>query len=230
MATLLTPPKPLVKESLAVALREKIVSGVIEPGEVIVEGKWATHFGVAQGSVREALNILASEGFVQKTHGRRARVTNFAREDIAQIYQLRGSLEGLAARLVVEQRKGFSAIEKAWDDMQQAAAAGDIKGLTDADLRFHLTLCDLPGNRFLQEHARRLLIPLFAFVLMRVHTNQRGSKPWNNSIGLHGRILAALRLGDPFLAEQFVVRATRDFALVAYDDWELKSGAGPSLP
>jgi DNA-binding GntR family transcriptional regulator len=158
------------------------------------------------------------------------RGSRISREDIAQIYQLRGSLEGLAARLVVEQRKGFSAIEKAWDDMQQAAAAGDIKGLTDADLRFHLTLCDLPGNRFLQEHARRLLIPLFAFVLMRVHTNQRGSTPWNNSIGLHGRILAALRLGDPFLAEQFVVRATRDFALVAYDDWELKTGVGPSLP
>ena len=227
MGTLLAPPKPLVKESLAVALREKIVKGVIEPGEVIVEGKWATHFGVAQGSVREALNILASEGFVQKVHGHRARVTNFAREDVEQIYQLRGALEGLAARLAVEQRADLSAIEKAWDDMQRAADAGDIRGLADADLRFHLTLCDLPCNRFLQDHARRLLVPLFAFVLMRVHTNQCGSTPWNNSIGLHGRILAALRLGDPFLAEQFVLRATHDFAAVAYDDWEVKPGPSP---
>ena len=228
MSTLLTPPKPLVKQSLAAALREKIVSGAIKPGEVIVEGKWAAHFGVAQGSVREALNILASEGFVQKAHGRRARVTNFTREDVEQIYKLRGSLEGLAARLIVEQQKDLSAMEKAWGDMQRAAAAGDIKRLTDADLHFHLALCDLPSNRFLREHARRLLVPLFAFVLMRVHTNQRGSTPWNNSIGLHGRILAALRLGDPFLAEQFVVRATHDFAVVAYDDWEMKTGPSPS--
>ncbi len=228
MSTVIAPPKPLVKESLAAALREKIVSGMIEPGEVIVEGKWAAHFGVAQGSVREALNILGSEGFVQKTHGHRARVTKLTREDVEQIYELRGSLEGLAARLAVERQRDLTDMEKAWADMQRAVASGDIKGLANADLHFHLALCDLSGNHFLQEDARRLLVPLFAFVLMRVHTNQRGSTPWSNSIGLHGRILLALRLGDPFLAEQFVIRAIHDFAVVAYDDWEAQAGQPPS--
>lgn len=101
MITLPIPPKPVIKQSLAEALREKIVTGEIEPGEVIVEGKWAAQFGVAQGSIREALNILALEGFVQKAHRRRARVTEFTREDVQQIYQMRASLEGLAARLIV---------------------------------------------------------------------------------------------------------------------------------
>jgi DNA-binding GntR family transcriptional regulator len=217
------PPIPLVKQSLAAALRERIVTGEIEPGEVIVERKWAARFGVAQGSVREALNILTAEGFVQKDHGHRARVTELTREDVEQIYQMRGSLEGLAARLIVEQQKDLSKMEKAWTEMQRAAAAEDIKGLLTADLDFHLTLCDLSGNRFLKECARRLLIPLFAFVLMRVETNQRGSTPWSKSIDLHGRMLAALRLGNPFLAEQFAVGAIGHFAVVAYDDWEGKT-------
>jgi DNA-binding FadR family transcriptional regulator len=44
------------------------------PGEKIVEGAWARQYGVAQLSIREALNILMAEGFVTKGHGRSARV------------------------------------------------------------------------------------------------------------------------------------------------------------
>lgn len=214
------PPRPLVKEALAATLRQKILSGAIEPGEVIVEGKWAAQLGVAQGSVREALNILAGEGFVEKVPGRRARVIKLSREDVRQIYSLRSYIEGLAARLVVENQVDHAGMHEAWTEMQQAAASGQVEQLVNADLRFHLLLCEYSGNRFLCEHARRLLVPLFAFVLMRVHTNQRGSQPWAVSFGLHGRILEVLRLGDPFVAEQVVMRTTQTFASVAYDDWE----------
>jgi DNA-binding GntR family transcriptional regulator len=224
MSTSLTPLRPLIKESLAAALREKIVSGAIEPGQVIVEGKWAAQLGAAQGSVREALNILAAEGFVRKTPGRRATVTKLTREDVKHIYQVRSSLEGLAARLVVEQRADLGAMEAAWGDMRRASETNDIQQLVNADLRFHLLLCEQSGNGFLLEHARRLIVPLFAFVLMRVYTNRRGSLPWVPSLELHGRLLDVLRLGDPCVAEQFAARTTDRFAAVAYDDWEAKSG------
>jgi DNA-binding GntR family transcriptional regulator len=223
MSTSLTPTRALIKETLAAALREKIVSGVIEPGEVIVEGKWAAQLGAAQGSVREALNILVSEGFVRKIPGRRATVTKLTREDVKQIYQVRSSLEGLAARLVVDQRADLRGMEAAWGDMQGASQTGDIHQLVNADLRFHLLLCEQSGNGFLLDHARRLLVPLFAFVLMRVYTNRRGSLPWVPSLELHGHLLDVLRLGDPCVAEQFTARITDRFAAVAYDDWEAKT-------
>lgn len=221
-------PKPLVKESLAAILREKIVSGEVQPGEVIVEGKWATQFGVAQGSVREALNLLALEGFVRKIPGRRATVIKFSPEDVRQIYRLRSYLEGLAARLVVERSADLSGMERAWSAMKTAAESGDIRELVNADLRFHLLLCEQSGNRFLLQDARRLLVPLFAFVLVRVYTNRRGSQPWATAtFALHGRILEVLRMGDPFVAEQVVMRATEAFASVAYDDWEGSSVVRP---
>ena len=47
----------LLKENLAVQLREAILAGRILPGEKIIEGRWARQFGVAQVSIREALNI-----------------------------------------------------------------------------------------------------------------------------------------------------------------------------
>jgi DNA-binding GntR family transcriptional regulator len=213
----------LLKETVAATLREKIVSGVIEPGQVIVEGKWATQLGVAQGSVREALNILAAEGFVQKTHGRRARVMKLSREDVHQIYQVRSHLEALAARLVVERQADLSGIAAACADLREAVAAGDVKRIVEADLRFHLALCEQSGNHILLEHARRLLVPLFAFVLMRVYTNQQGSRLWLPTARLHSSILEVLRLGEPFVAEQYVLRVTSKFEMGAYDEWEAQA-------
>src|SRR3981189_1893828 len=91
-----------VKHDLADRLRTEIMNGSLPRGVRIVEGKWAQKFGVAQGSIREAINILALEGFVNKESGRSARVVHLTEKDVAQLYELRGALEGLAARLSVE--------------------------------------------------------------------------------------------------------------------------------
>jgi DNA-binding GntR family transcriptional regulator len=95
---------PLVKHTLARQLREEIMQGHLAPGQRIIEGYWARRFGVAQTSVREAINLLMAEGFVTKASGRSARVTSYSDADIAQIYELRGALEGLAARLAAERK------------------------------------------------------------------------------------------------------------------------------
>ena len=58
---------PLVKDNLADFL--EIINGRLKPGQPIVESKWAGELSVAQASVREALNILTMEGFVQKRPG-----------------------------------------------------------------------------------------------------------------------------------------------------------------
>src|SRR5882757_1034859 len=94
----------LVKQELAKLLRLEIVNGALRPGVRIVEGTWARKFGVAQGSIREAINILAQEGFVTKASGRSARVVSLKEEDVLQLYELRGALEGLAARLAAERQ------------------------------------------------------------------------------------------------------------------------------
>ena len=98
------PPSPrlsgdatLVKQNLAAALQREILNGRLLPGQRIVEGTWARKFGVAQASVREAINILVTEGFAEKRSGRSARVTQYSEEDVARLYEVRSALEGLAA-------------------------------------------------------------------------------------------------------------------------------------
>src|SRR3984957_11098500 len=96
------PPRDLllVKDNLAAYFREEIISGRLAPGQKIVEVTWAKRLQLSQTSVREALNILSAEGFVQKGSGRTAQVTELSDEDITHSYELRAVLEGYSARIV----------------------------------------------------------------------------------------------------------------------------------
>ena len=164
----------LLKESVAAQLREEILAGRIAPGEKIIEGRWARQFGVAQVSVREGLNILTTEGFVTKGHGRSARVLKLSESDIIHLYQVRGALEGLAARLITEQRLPVDDLEAAMAGMRQAVELNDVRRVVDCVQRFHVSFLEKPGNSFLRETGRRLVIPLYAFTLMRALSQGSG--------------------------------------------------------
>jgi DNA-binding GntR family transcriptional regulator len=213
---------PLVKHTLATQLREEIMQGHLAPGQRIVEGYWARRFGVAQTSVREAINLLIAEGFVTKASGRSARVTSYSDADIAQIYELRGALEGLAARLAVERKSDLRPLEATLKEMRATTKRGDIRKLIEADLKFHLSLCELCGNRFLYSQMRTLLVPLFAFVSMRVIQSHQTAQAWASDLERHKRMLELIREGDPCAAE-FAVRATmQQFGARAYAIWQRK--------
>lgn len=201
----------MVKENLASHLRDEILDGRLRPGESIVEGKWAAQLKVAQGSIREALNILAKEGFVQKGHGRSARVTKLSDEDVTQICQLRAALESLAARLVAEKKPDLRDLEQALADMRSAAECNNMRLFYERDLHFHMLLCEKSDNHFLAQAVRPIIVPLFAFVVMRVHNPRRRSEVWRKSVEKHRRMLVALKTGNPQVAERAVAQIIQRF-------------------
>jgi len=215
-------PSPLVKNTLATQLREEIMQGHLAPGQRIIEGYWAQRFGVAQTSVREAINLLISEGFVTKASGRSARVTSYSSADIAHIYELRGALEGLAARLTAERKPELGPLEAALQEMRTTTKKRDIRKVIEADLKFHLCLGELCGNRFLYSQIRTMLVPLFAFVSMRVIQSHQTAQAWESDLERHKRMIELVREGDPYAAE-FGVRATvQQFGARAYAIWQRK--------
>jgi DNA-binding GntR family transcriptional regulator len=210
----------LVKRDLADRLRTEIMKGSLPCGERIVEGKWARKFGVAQGSIREAINILALEGFINKEAGRSARVVHLSELDVAQLYELRGAVEGLAARLASKKRPDLSQLESAVAGMRCAASEGNCEALLQHDLQFHLQLCELSGNPFIVEQSRRLLVPFFAFVRMRVAASGQTTSPWDKDLEAHQQIIDLLREAEGEVAELYVKKAMARFAKSAYDNWE----------
>src|SRR5579859_5099679 len=169
----------LVKDAVADRLRAEIASGALRPGVRIVEGYWAQKFGVAQASIREAINLLAQEGFVTKASGRSARVVSLTEQDVLQIYEIRGALEGLAARLLATRPHDAQPLEEVLETLRRAAKHRRHAELIDADLKFHLELCRLSNNAYLFEHARKVLLPLFAFVRIRVISSGQDTAVWS---------------------------------------------------
>ena len=185
----------LVKKTLADRLHAQIMKGALPPGARIIEGKWAQQFGVAQGTIREAINILERDGFVTKESGRSARVVNLTEKD------------------------DFSHLQSKVDGMRKAAKAKNAGGMLDCDLQFHLELCRLSGNKHLFDYAQRMLTPFFAFVRLRLTAGGRGTSVWDKDLESHQRIVDLLRDGEGDVAEQYVKKAMLRFAKTAYDNW-----------
>lgn len=202
---------PLRKDAVADLLRYEIVHGRLAPGERIVEATWAAELGVAQASVREAINTLIQQGFLEKSSGRSARVTSLSPGDIRQIYQIRAAMEGLAARLAAQRKADLEPMEQALQKMRDAASREDLTAYYLHDLDFHVALCDCSGNRFLGQHVRGLLYKLFAFYVMRLQRVRDDKDYWRRSLAEHERIIAVIRRGHPGLAEQYLVAAIEQF-------------------
>src|ERR671939_877763 len=82
-------------------LRDLIVQGSVAPGSRIIETEIATRLGVSRTPVREALQRLQQEGFVNGTPGAqqsRLTVAPLTRDDVHELLDIVGALEGLGAR------------------------------------------------------------------------------------------------------------------------------------
>jgi len=209
----------LLKEEVSAQLKEAILCGRLQPGERVVESLWAHEFGVAQASVREAINILIAEGFLEKAAGRSARVTKYTAEHVARIYQVRGALEGLAAQLAAESGADLSSLESALARMEAAAHRNDVKELVESDLAFHLALASASGNAVLIEALNRILRPLFGFVLLRMMETDETTISWEPDLPRHRRMIDLIRDSDPHVAKQYVEHCVGIFVASAHRVW-----------
>ncbi|MEW9534389.1 GntR family transcriptional regulator [Microbispora sp. NPDC049125] len=84
-------------EALAAALRERVLSGDIEPGSTLPEQELSARYGVARPTVREALALLVHEGLLRRERNRSAHVPRLTPADLADLMYVRGPLEELMA-------------------------------------------------------------------------------------------------------------------------------------
>jgi DNA-binding GntR family transcriptional regulator len=222
--------RDLRKHEIAEVLLAQIVGGTLAPGAQISERTWAVKFGVAQASIREAINILANDGFVTKESGRSARVVNLSEEDVVQLYEVRAGLEGMAAYLAASVNADVSQLRSIVQEMRRASEERDSKALTDWDLKFHLELCRISGNSHLLNHAQKILRPFFAFVRMRVSVSGQGTSAWGQDVDAHRRIVDLIQEGEAELAEYYIKKSMVRFASTARKNWILhdKRSAGRS--
>ena len=85
-------------------IQRRIVEGRLQQGERIFEDQLAHELDVSRNPVREALQALESEGFVELEPRRGARVAVISAERANELFELREALEGMVARLAAQRR------------------------------------------------------------------------------------------------------------------------------
>ena len=144
-------------------LRELIVQGLLAPGSRIVETEIAQRLGVSRTPVREALQRLQQEGYVTGVPGAqqsRLTVAPLTRDDVDELLNIVGALEGLGARnaasLEPERRSALARELEAFNaDFHRAGRASPIdhNDLYIADERLHRRLVEAgAGPRLLAFH------------------------------------------------------------------------------
>src|ERR1700754_4129355 len=99
---MLTPDSSTRGDRIFPELEFDIVSGKLPMGAKLGEETLAARFGVSRGPLREALRRLEGGGLVVRLPHLGVRVGQLSKSDLAEVYEIREVLEGLAARLAAE--------------------------------------------------------------------------------------------------------------------------------
>lgn len=97
-------PLRTLPEQIAEQLAREIVEQGLKPGERLKELELCEQFRVSRAPIREALRLLESRGLVQIAARRGVRVTQLSAQEVDELYEIRASLLGLAARRVAARR------------------------------------------------------------------------------------------------------------------------------
>jgi DNA-binding GntR family transcriptional regulator len=190
-------------------LKQLIKLGTVGPGHRLVEADIVKATGATRGRVREALKMLAAEGFVQIEEFKGASIRKLSRREVVEMYQLRELLEGFAIRqaavigLSSAQKAELTRLQNAMNKAEANGRNDDFRQLNDD---YHLFMRHASGNTLLHEHLERLRLPLLLAQFHR-YFDTRQLVAANAD---HRLMTAALLEGDAAKAEKVMRRHVGD--------------------
>ncbi|MCK6579807.1 MAG: GntR family transcriptional regulator [Anaerolineae bacterium] len=180
-------------------VKEAVLSLKLPPGALLVEDELADQLGTSKTPVRNALVKLEQDGLVVRIPYKGTYVSDVSQQDAEEIFELRGVLEGLAARSAVPflTDKELAQAEAILVEADAVLAQGNLSKASMLGEDFH---------KLVYKHATNQRLLLFLKMLddqlrrLRLLSNS-GLDRLKKSAGEHRRILEALRLRDESAVE-----------------------------
>jgi GntR family transcriptional regulator of gluconate operon len=189
-------PTRSVRQQVADALREAIVSGELPPGARLRQEQLCTLFGVSPGPLREAFRQLESEGLIEHFSNRGSFVLDISEEELNQVLiPVRLVLEKEAFKRTAQHlsEEDDSRLERYIADMATGAAMEDIGLINEADHRFHEHVVVSSGLRHTLQLWRSVSPRLRVQFARLAPRHERLSE----IVDEHRAVLEALRSGMP---------------------------------
>lgn len=193
---------PRVIDEVASRLRVAILSGAIAPGQRLIETEVAETLGISRGALREAIHILRNEGLVVSTPRKGTYVISMGPHDVDEIYDIRTALEIVAMQRALRWivPADFGTLAKIIDDLAEAARKRDLTGVTEANMTFHRTICQI--SRY--ERLLKIWTSIELQVRMLGNLASQFNERLDTLVASHQALIDALKTGDPARCESAV--------------------------
>ena len=166
-------PLPNLIDQVYARILEAIIDRTLPPGQRITQNELAEKLGVSRQPVSHALHLLHRQGLVAESGRRGFEVTQLDPQRIRQLYEVRGAIDGLAARLAAGRSKidgsRSAQLEAALTAGRAIDRATPLAKLIALDVDFHRAIYRLSGNPAIEEmiapqwpHMRRSMATVLA--------------------------------------------------------------------
>ena len=181
---------PDLVEQIYARLLDAISEGTLAPGERLTQDDLAQRFAVSRQPVLQALRLLKKDGFVEDAPGRGVQVTQLDVNWIAQVYQVRGSLDALAVRLAAE--RGAKIDPEVMRQGREVHQTRDVQAMIQADLAFHRAIYQASGNPLIAQSIELHWHHLKRVMGAVLQSSQQRQTVWDE----HEAIAEAIAAGD----------------------------------
>lgn len=223
--------------SVVATLRQLIIEGHYAPGARLAEIPVAQALGVSRTPVRLAFRTLAQEGLLETIGKRGLVVRAFTETDVLCAVEVRGVLEGLAARRVAEAGAApalLAELRACIDEGEAVLAAGrlmarDIDRWSALNQRFHSAIVDAPGTRVIADAiARNNHLPFASADSIAINRRALGAEYRKLQLAQlqHRLVVEALAHGESARADMLM----REHAYIGLRYATLFGLKGPQLP
>ena len=217
-------PAPL-RESVHLALTEMIIAGALKPGQHLVELELARMLGVSRQPIREALQRLHNEGWVDLRAGFGAIVHVPSDDEVDQLLAVRAALESESARLAAARatKTEVAELNELCHQGTAAATAHEIDDAVQINADLHRRIAEMSGNRFLLDFVTQVDRRVRWYY--RPVAATRGQSSWRE----HARVIKAIGQGDGELAGRIMrehTEHTRKAHHKTLDKWDPPGESG----
>jgi len=159
-------------ENIYFKLKDDIINLEYKQGVIILEKDLAEKYGVSKTPIREALNRLCLEGYMEKFPNKGYMVKGFTVNDLQNVFQYRSILEKAAVELAIEKAtdQEIKALSEETNIITYDCGADVARLYNDFNHRFHLSIARLSKNPYLVEELENILNQTRRILLMDVRS------------------------------------------------------------
>lgn len=160
--------KVQTKDYIADILKDYIILGKFAPGQEIYQEELTEVLGLSRTPIREALQSLEQDGFLERMPNRHMRVIPLTKDNIFMNFKLVGKLITETANIIIENNIDIRKLTNVYNEYELAVEKGDKELADEKELEFLYKIPEITSNQYIIQICSKLLRGFPNFAILKV--------------------------------------------------------------